>query len=1024
MILLIVLRGPTAWGQTGLPLEPAPGLVLPLHFDPIKQSLDRNISVARQEPNTLWFAHPDGIYRWTATDAKLLKVSSIERVDQLHFADGRLFLLRPHEPSEETPSDAESDQTQLLTMDLVDGSTQEFATLVQRPFITENAHYILFTTDLDTAIWDKHQHEGLKTDATLITLAGAGPQRTTVHTKHLPEAGISREIGRPTRICRDVSNPLGCRELKGIDYVQSNGRDIWFIQRAEGAQYEVHKLDLTSWNTSLVATGPIPIAPARDPSSTEREPELFDQWDLCGSALHLQFAHDIHRIDLDTGDLTIQPRLIKGSAFTSMKALPAEAGVQITVGTNRRSGDPRRALLYQWTKEDRAPTVLLELHDNEKVDVMEPHHQRLWASSPHRIYYQDRRDQPFKQLQWSPPDSGKIKAIWPLGDRLIIQAIVDKKSTYFFWSPSLRLNLQVTPDHGALGTELDSGIEATVQPLTGSRLPVVSGYHRLAVTYESSVAAPAAYAPPSAESAQFLVALAEDRPVKQIHLIPIEDFRYRFDLQKAVPFRQTTLHINGRDRFGNAFQHRIDATVVAGPLVGSVLLYFFWGAVSLAVILAAPWWRFANTLVMSPPIRKWGSLLAMPFFLTLVPSLRRHLLRRYRKNLDVSLRDSVQGYAPPEGTWEARAFTKHLTARRCIFITGASGLGKSAFLAYLASHAARHPWRTGRIDLPILIRLREHAQDAPEAVFASELKALGQFNDDDLRDELLRHGRILFLIDGLNEVPEGTRQRWSAFRRDHAFNHLFVFSSQAHEFEFQDLPATILAPLTDATVCELLIREGKVTREQVLGLPPQVLEFARNPQNLKTLASLLAAKKPIPQSQFGLYFEILNPLHDVWEANGQSHYGEQLAQAALKHLQEAQVDLTTALAPGALGALRTERLVVLRAGRLEFAHDRLAAFLAASYLDRKPDVVTQLTISKATNWQFVIDLLVEHTSVGTAQSLAFGLLDNSSPGALKLAEQLVFALHTARGQKLAPWLDEFDRLLTVKRRERRQPKAA
>lgn len=414
----------------------------------------------------------------------------------------------------------------------------------------------------------------------------------------------------------------------------------------------------------------------------------------------------------------------------------------------------------------------------------------------------------------------------------------------------------------------------------------------------------------------------------------------------------------------------------------------------------------------------------MPILLTLVPPLRRHLLRRYRRHLSKTIKDSAASYVPPDARWDAKSFSKQIVKQRCMFIMGDSGLGKSAFLSYFAHFAANAPWRAGKIDLPVLIRLREHADDAPESVFFSALKALGQFNDDNLQDELLRNGRVLFLVDGLNEVPEATRQRWSAFRRAHAFNHLFVFTSQAHESEFHDLPPSPLAHLPEAQARTLLERDFKIPQALLNALPPHAFEFARNPQNLRTLGGLLAAGKPVPQNLYGLYFEVLNPIHEAWKAKGQENYGEQLAQAALKHLQEARVDLVTALSPSALDDLRKERLVVSRAGKPEFAHDRLASFLAASYLNREPDAVSQLVISKATNWKFVVDLLVEHTSVATARTLAFGLLDNTSAGALKLAEEFVFALHEKRGAALSEWLNEFDRLLTVRRRERHTPKAA
>ena len=191
----------------------------------------------------------------------------------------------------------------------------------------------------------------------------------------------------------------------------------------------------------------------------------------------------------------------------------------------------------------------------------------------------------------------------------------------------------------------------------------------------------------------------------------------------------------------------------------AILAVLFW----LSCLALAPYFRPAHLLLMNPYIRGLASFGVVPILLTVAPPVKRHLFRRYRRNMiaDPDLRRSSEQYVVPEASFEARTFLRSLADddRRAVVIHGQSGIGKSAFLRYLA-HACADP--SACESVPVLIDLSLFGGRPKDAV-VSRLERYGELTDERLVKAFLDQGGFLCLFDGVNEVSEESSKEIAQF---------------------------------------------------------------------------------------------------------------------------------------------------------------------------------------------------------------------------------------------------------------------
>lgn len=616
--IFLLFAQPTE-GASAPAIEEAPGLVFPLQVIPDTVDL-----VAHQPPDTLWFIQNDGLYRWKASSGTPTRVPHVspevaQSLIGMIFAADRLWLysfptrvasgLHGGTPSTEGDNPVPRGELEIISFE---PSTSKVATIARiqefyptlypnGPTATEDEYNLIFRTTTDTIAWSK----ALRTLThiplgNLITTAGVDANKTWVLTTQGATNITDRAI--PAQLCREASllrgNKPQCIPAEGFKLTRSDGEHIWFLGENNANQLELHQLDLTSWKVTRIATISPPPSSRSPATRRTREPQSIDAIPS-PPFLFVQFGKSLHRINLSTHEVTSHPS-IPGTDFVRILPSPLKGRIQIYVSHHKRDDDAPLSVLYEWGSSDLIPTFNVE---KEGLRLVADTKQRLWAFSRREVYYRDTSEGATHRLQWEiPAEFGRIQNAWPLGRILVIKVQKGANVTYHSWSPDTHLDVELLPDRGGAEGELNSVIEAFFRPITGERLPIPTGYRRISVEHQPESHRPVGSVPAN-ESTKTLVNMTENPSIKRT-LIPIEDFRYRFDLAAFTPYRHAELYIQGRDRFGNTFHRQLKATVLPGPTIFWSMAYVAYGFLALGFILAAPWLRFANTVVMSPVVRK------------------------------------------------------------------------------------------------------------------------------------------------------------------------------------------------------------------------------------------------------------------------------------------------------------------------------------------------------------------------------------------------------------------------------------
>jgi len=170
-------------------------------------------------------------------------------------------------------------------------------------------------------------------------------------------------------------------------------------------------------------------------------------------------------------------------------------------------------------------------------------------------------------------------------------------------------------------------------------------------------------------------------------------------------------------------------------------------------------------------------------------------------------------------------------------ILGAPGAGKTTTQQKIAFDSAKGYFEKGSGRIPLFVRLSDQHDAEPYAFLKKEWEeSVGTpFN------ESLDAGRILFLLDGVNEIPrEGRNDRlkaWRSFHQKHHGKNQFIFSGRRLDYENElDFPRVIVNPLKRGQIIEF------AKLQQADGLIPhledpnsRLIELADNPLNLLVL---------------------------------------------------------------------------------------------------------------------------------------------------------------------------------------------
>lgn len=234
-----------------------------------------------------------------------------------------------------------------------------------------------------------------------------------------------------------------------------------------------------------------------------------------------------------------------------------------------------------------------------------------------------------------------------------------------------------------------------------------------------------------------------------------------------------------------------------------------------------------------------------------------------------------------------------IASYRKLVLMAKPGAGKSTFLQKLALESLRGNLHFSNI--PILIKLKDFADTDPHnhwdllTYIKYKFDALG-ISEEEVKT-LLQEGKVLILLDGLDEVPyqytHRVIQRIVELSQHYYRNRYIIacrFAAQPYQFpgfteveiaDFNQTQIEVFAEkwFTKKTARELDQKDLTLANQfiQKLQLPENqgIRELASTPIFLIFLASLFEAKKNFPTNYAQLYGELLNILLVRWdEARG------------------------------------------------------------------------------------------------------------------------------------------------------------
>ncbi|MBW4694700.1 MAG: NACHT domain-containing protein [Lyngbya sp. HA4199-MV5] len=214
-----------------------------------------------------------------------------------------------------------------------------------------------------------------------------------------------------------------------------------------------------------------------------------------------------------------------------------------------------------------------------------------------------------------------------------------------------------------------------------------------------------------------------------------------------------------------------------------------------------------------------------------------------------------------------------------LMVLGKPGSGKSTFLRYLAVSCARGEFLSDYI--PVLLELR----DVDEAAFNLFQYLHGEFGleQEAQTEQILKQGRVLLLLDGLDEVPSSLRQTVQRELRKFAKRYdknrfILTCRTQTTEYIPEQFQAVEVADFKPEQVeCFALhwfttmagtSEQGMALKNQFmekLRESPQTAELAVTPVLLSLTCWIFDDMKGLPQKRSDLYRDGLDLLLQQWD---------------------------------------------------------------------------------------------------------------------------------------------------------------
>ena len=459
------------------------------------------------------------------------------------------------------------------------------------------------------------------------------------------------------------------------------------------------------------------------------------------------------------------------------------------------------------------------------------------------------------------------------------------------------------------------------------------------------------------------------------------------------------LYVAYKDAWGN-IQTSPDKVALSGfaiptwSFLSGLIVFLGILGVTLCFFLA-PYSRMAQLVLMNPFLRSVGSFGLIPIVLTLFAPARRHLFLRYRRKLaaDEALSQAAREYLVPAPEFEAQPFMQALieSDRRIAVIQGPSGIGKFAFMRYLAHSCADS--RHGNSYIPVPIDLSSMTSKIKDAI-AGRLRKFGEITDASLVDAFLNNGGFLLLLDGFNELSKDAMNEVLEFVDVNREHNLFCITLQVTNKELSTLGALKeIAPLDEAKVDELVRRT--YARNAASGAEDLLQKFTavtyricRIPIQLELVLDIWQRQGKLPESLDVAFKDALSSVldPDKW---GEEHadYPRTLAKVAYKLLTEKKTydPKSREIPQPILDELIDRKMLVTRGEVMEFRHAKIQAYLAFLYFkDHWNPLLSDSRIMVDQNWDSMLQFhMSQEQQSSTARGILLLLLDRDYETAVR-----------------------------------------
>lgn len=215
-----------------------------------------------------------------------------------------------------------------------------------------------------------------------------------------------------------------------------------------------------------------------------------------------------------------------------------------------------------------------------------------------------------------------------------------------------------------------------------------------------------------------------------------------------------------------------------------------------------------------------------------------------------------------------------------LMVLGKPGAGKTTFLKYLAMHCIEGQFLTNRV--PVFIILKDFAQDPKQLdilqYITQQLFICGIQNSSVKTEQLLRQGKVLVLLDGLDEVREEDTKRilWQTRNISEQFHtNQFVITCRiaAQKYTFEQFTEVEVADFDEEQIAIFahnwfrLICQVKAERFiEKLQANKRISELATNPLLLTLLCLVFEENEDFPANRSELYKEGLDILLKKWDS--------------------------------------------------------------------------------------------------------------------------------------------------------------